>query len=138
MPFQCSAKGEGPWLLPTRPTAQPSVADTMLTPRSEPLLGAMAGSLVQLVPFQCKIRMPPVLQWQVPTAQPSVAETMLTPYRLPNGAAGLVTCDQLVPSQCTISGWLLGPPAEPTAHASEVDTALIPRRKPEMGVTVWC
>src|SRR5262249_29186133 len=54
------------------PTAQPSVADTMLTPRRTPERG-ISGlfTLVQLVPFQCMMSPPP-------TAHASEADTALT------------------------------------------------------------
>src|SRR5437870_5792758 len=58
-------------------------------------------AILQLVPFQCSTRAPPL----TPTAQTSLDETAATPDRLEPSTAdvGVDTSVQLVPFQCSVS-----------------------------------
>src|SRR5690242_9619875 len=91
--------------------------------------GLGLGTCVQVVPFQCTIKVVILLLVKTsPTAQASLCELAATLNRslslpVPPGL-GLGTCVQLVPSQCSTR--VLSPaPLEkkPTAQASLADTA---------------
>src|SRR5437870_11621027 len=102
-----------------------SLAATAATPlRKSPLLWLGLGTTLQLVPFQCSIKVvSTLLVCCQPTAHASLVASIATPRRIwRSPGLGLVTRVQLLPSQCMV----IVPPPEPTAHASLVATAATP------------
>src|SRR5215472_7868329 len=134
VPFQCSASVcPVPAALRKRPTAHTSVAETAAAAARllNPVLALGLATALQLVPFQCSIRVcvaPLALGRKSPTAQTSPAETAVTPFSslFCVLALGLGTTLQLVPFQCSMRVWD-GPKPEttklPTAHTSWAETA---------------
>src|SRR5688572_16308421 len=92
------------------PTAQTSFAELAATPYgafSPAVPGLGLGTIVQLVPFQCRIKVvwsgPPLVA--LPTAQTFEEEMASTPLRMliRFPVLGLGTMLQLVPFQCSIN-----------------------------------
>src|SRR5580700_2223964 len=128
VPFQCSARPAfAPVLLSyTDPTAQPSVAESMLRDLRSGCRfvpdGLGLGTCAQVVPSQCTISVPPE---SPPAAQTLDGERASTADRpTPAGRPGIVTGAQLVPFQCSRSALVRLSALSPTAQASEADSTL--------------
>jgi len=92
VPFQCRIKlVAGELLVETAPTAQASRPDVTATALRETLpLGLGLGTGFQLVPFQCRIRLWPLLV--LPAAHALLAEVAATALSSPLGRPELGAC----------------------------------------------